>query len=133
MIYLILCAILQGFSKSISDTLQFHYSSSIFSESGSMSFFGVDSWKRKYKNGDVAQGEKFPLSTSLFVFLTDGWHCTNTIQIFSQLAGFYIALNLNITPSIAIYYCLGYWIIRTIVFHIFFTYLLKSKNHVSTH
>jgi hypothetical protein len=32
------------------------------------------SWKRKWKNGDPEQGEAFPGSSTVFVFLTDGWH-----------------------------------------------------------
>ena len=132
MIGLIICSILQGLSKAVSDKLQFHYSTSVFNSSNPMSFFGVDSWKRKYKNGEKSEGEAFPLSTSLLVFITDGLHFSNFIQIFSQLTGLYIALNLSLNPALAIYYCVGYWTIRTAVFHVFFTYILKSKNHVST-
>lgn len=32
------------------------------------------SWKRKWKNGDPAQGEAFWGSSRWFVFVTDGWH-----------------------------------------------------------
>jgi len=32
------------------------------------------SWKFKYKNGNKEEGEKFFLSTTALVFLTDGWH-----------------------------------------------------------
>lgn len=38
------------------------------------------SWTNKYKNNDPAQGEKFPLSTSLLVGFTDGWHGVNMIR-----------------------------------------------------
>lgn len=132
MIGLIICSILQGLSKSASDKLQFHHSTSVFNSCSPLSFFGVDSWKRKYKNGEKSEGEAFPLSTSLLVFITDALHFSNFIQIFSQLIGLYIALNLYLNHTLAIYYCLGYWTIRTAIFHVFFTYFLKSKNHVST-
>lgn len=32
------------------------------------------SWVNKWKNNDEAQGEKFPGSSTVFVFLTDGRH-----------------------------------------------------------
>lgn len=32
------------------------------------------SWKNKYKNNNPVYGEKFLGSTTVFVFLTDGWH-----------------------------------------------------------
>lgn len=32
------------------------------------------SWVNKWKNGDKAQGEKFFLSSTALVFLTDSWH-----------------------------------------------------------
>jgi len=35
--------------------------------------------KRKYKNGNVADGPKFWGSTTYFVWLTDGWHLMNFI------------------------------------------------------
>jgi hypothetical protein len=34
------------------------------------------SFKNKYKNGDPAQGERFPGSKGILVFLTDGYHMT---------------------------------------------------------
>ena len=32
------------------------------------------SWENKWKNGDPEQGERFFLSSTVLVFLTDGWH-----------------------------------------------------------
>lgn len=32
------------------------------------------SWRLKYEKQDPRWGEKFPGSTTVFVFLTDGWH-----------------------------------------------------------
>jgi hypothetical protein len=33
-----------------------------------------ESWVNKWKNGDPAQGEKFPLSSTALVFTTDAYH-----------------------------------------------------------
>jgi len=38
------------------------------------------SWKNKYKNGDPAQGAKFPLSTTMLVATTDQYHLNNFIN-----------------------------------------------------
>lgn len=32
------------------------------------------SWTYKWKNGNISEGEAFPFSTTILVFLTDGWH-----------------------------------------------------------
>ena len=56
---------------------------------------GPDSWKRKYLNGDPAQGPAFFLSTTLFVWATDCWHaatevawlCADTAVLLAAWAG----------------------------------------------
>jgi hypothetical protein len=48
------------------------------------------SWRNKYQNGDPAQGEAFPGSSTIFVAATDGYHAT--------VAG----RNLMITTSICL-------------------------------
>jgi hypothetical protein len=37
------------------------------------------SWRRKWRNGDPKFGERFPGSSTVFVFLTDGWHLSQFI------------------------------------------------------
>ena len=67
--------IISTFSKSIMDKLQFHYDKSIFKNFKNQQFWdGRISWKNKWKNGDKEQGEKFPGSSTIFVFSTDAWH-----------------------------------------------------------
>lgn len=36
------------------------------------------SWRNKYKNGDPAQGERFPGSTTMFASTTDAYHLLRT-------------------------------------------------------
>lgn len=48
------------------------------------------SWKNKYRNRDPGQGEKFRHSTTLLVWLTDGYHL---LQFF-QLNGLILAIAL---------------------------------------
>ena len=66
---------LAGASKAVMDILQFKYNDSVFNRTGWKTFWDAQhSWKNKYKNGDKAQGERFWLSTTWLVFVTDGWH-----------------------------------------------------------
>lgn len=47
----------------------------------------VNSWKNKYKNGDPQDGPLFWGSTTVFVWMTDGWHFFQMLQFsFWQLA-----------------------------------------------
>ena len=75
MIYIALTLLLlAGISEAIMDKLQFHYSLSVFSKFNPLFWNPEISWKNKWKNGDSLQGEKFWLSSTLFVFTTDAWH-----------------------------------------------------------
>ncbi len=48
-----------------------------------MSFWYLhESWHNKYKNGNPEEGKAFPLSTTVLVGFTDGWHLTNMIAHF---------------------------------------------------
>ena len=55
---------LSAFLKSYMDYLQ-------FSE--------IDSWRNKWKNGNKSEGEKFPFSSTILVFLTDRWHLAQSL------------------------------------------------------
>ena len=65
--------IIAGAFNGAMDTLQFHYGKSVFLPQSAFWDPAV-SWRNKYKNNDPAQGPKFPLSTTLLVGFTDGWH-----------------------------------------------------------
>jgi len=47
---------------------------SIFRRTKPFGFWGKNAWVRKYKDFNPGVGELFPLSTTLLVFLTDGYH-----------------------------------------------------------
>ncbi len=40
-----------------------------------------DTWKNKWKNGDPKQGERFPLSSTAFVWLTDFFHFIKAVNM----------------------------------------------------
>lgn len=69
----IILIIIASISKSIMDTLQFHYSKSIFTHNQSW-WNPKISWEHKYKDNDCTKGPAFPGSTTFLVFLTDAWH-----------------------------------------------------------
>lgn len=47
----------------------------------------IVSWKNKWKNGDVTQGERFPGSSTVFVGVTDWYHLANEGNKYSLLSG----------------------------------------------
>lgn len=63
--------------KAVSDTLADHYGHSIFRGSW---WDKSTSWRNKWKNGDPANGEAFPGSSTVLVFTTDAWHLFNMVQ-----------------------------------------------------
>ena len=73
LILFVICICVSAGSKSIMDTLNFHFGISIFKDLGDW-WNPEKSWKLKWKNGDQGQGERFPGSSTIFVSLTDGWH-----------------------------------------------------------
>ena len=73
--------ILAGAANGIMDTLQFHYGATGFSPTDQ--FWNPDiSWKNKYADWDGEdKSPAFFLSTTVFSFLTDGWHLAQTIML----------------------------------------------------
>jgi len=75
MIYIsLLLMLIAGSFNGVMDTLAHHHSISIFKNRSPYSFFGKQSWVRKYKENNYELGPRFLGSTTFLVFLTDGWH-----------------------------------------------------------
>jgi hypothetical protein len=75
---------LAGAANGVMDTLQFHFAQSMFANPARFDapFWNpAQSWKNKYRDGDPAQGPRFPLSTTAFVFLTDAWHLAKFLML----------------------------------------------------
>ena len=119
----LICFTLMGISEAVMDTLQFHFFKSKFSNFKKQLFWDPTiSWKNKYKNGDPKQGPKFPLSTTLLVGLTDGWHFFKLLRnLFLFVGMLLLVLSLN-----------GFWVsllwvsVSRFLFGVFFT-LFYSK------
>lgn len=84
-----------GFLDGTAETLQFHYShfKKRFPNANDQ-FWNPDlSWTNKYKNGNVEDGEKFPLSTTSLIGLTDGYHMMRTGRNLTMVTGITITLG----------------------------------------
>lgn len=104
-------------TKAIQDKLQFHFDNSIFKNLGTW-WNPQESWKNKWKNGNKEEGEKFFLSSTLLVSLTDAWHFFGLIRNFS----IFVVIGILINPLYILYYILFF-----ALFHILFTYLFETK------
>jgi hypothetical protein len=123
MIYIgFLLFFLSGFSEAIMDKLQFHYNNSIFKKFKNQLFWDPQiSWKNKYKNGNPSDGEKFFLSKTLFVGLTDAWHLFKLLRNLFIFSGIYF-LMFNYVSNI---FVLLYVLIARIIFGLSFTLFFK--------
>lgn len=71
---------LSGALDGISETLVWHYPQFQAVHPGANPGYWnpYESWRNKYRNGDPAQGAKFPGSTTYLAWKTDGYHLTRT-------------------------------------------------------
>jgi hypothetical protein len=126
MIYLIICAFLQGLAKACSDSIiSFKWYSSYWSRFNVNGYFGISN---NQKNAWSFNPLLNWLLRNPLVFLADFWHGANTIQIISQIASLYFALSLPIDMNQIWYIVIGYWLLRTSTFHIFYTYIFLKKE-----
>jgi hypothetical protein len=73
---LLATSFLAGGFEGMAEVLQHHYYdfNAVFPNANQQFWNASISWKNKYKNGDYTQGPKFPGSTTIFVWTTDGYH-----------------------------------------------------------
>lgn len=145
---------LAAMSNAVMDTLVFRYEISVFPKSpdkllglGEDYYNPQKSWRAKYaldSEGDLIAGapkwyyfglytpmykEAFPYSTTIFAFLTDGWHFAQ----FLMLSFFQLALTYLLTKTLGAerwwYYLLifvGIKIVFGLVFNLCFSALLQE-------
>lgn len=123
MIYIgFLLFVLSGLFESVMDTLQFHYEKSKFFHFKNQMFWDPKiSWRNKYKDGTPLGGEKFFLSTTLFVGVTDAWHLFKLLRTLTIFAGIYFLFIPCGTKS----ECLLFVIIARILFGLSFTLFFR--------
>jgi len=123
-----------GFFRGLAERIGFYHDESIFSAKVKpTSFFGSQMDRRKWKSGqlgllpapktwyyklfDLKYQERFPLSATLFVFVTDAFHFSNFLMRYS-LTG---AIMLAFWSPMAIN---SWWTGVLITFYIFAAYSL---------
>jgi hypothetical protein len=126
MIYFIIgivLIIISAISESIMDKIQFHFEKSIFNDNSYNRLFWnpLYSWENKW-NKDLTK-PKFFLSTTLLVFLTDGWHFFKFLRNTTLFIGLPLLVlsPINIIISVIIAR-----IIYGLVFTLFFDKLLNK-------
>jgi hypothetical protein len=126
-LWVYLFVIIAAVAKAAMDKLQFHFYNSIFSEQNHFFWNPDESWKNKWKNGNVLFGEKFPFSSTILVFLTDGWHLMQFIFLNTFfLALFLIALQ-DFNYSEAIVQLILLRALFGLVFELHFKYIFAIK------
>ena len=78
----ILSIIVAAISKAVRDSLSHHFENSIFSELNPNFWNPVISGANKWNGGKEENGEKFFLSSTLFVGITEGWHVFESLNTF---------------------------------------------------
>ena len=105
----IILLMLSGFFNSIMDVIRYRWNKSIFNGINDKWMNPSISWKNKWKNGDINQGEKFFGSSTFLVFLTDFWHFAKSLMIL-----FYVL-------SVVMYKPIFNWYIDSIILYLSFT------------
>lgn len=81
MILTIVLYFVVGSINAFMDKIQFHWGRFRFNY---LSFLNpATPWKNKWKDGIKSHGERFPFSSSVLVFLTDGWHFSKWLMFTS--------------------------------------------------
>lgn len=115
--------------NAVMDTLAHHHGSSIFKTNRNYSFWGANSWTRKYKDNNPGAGSRFWGSTTFLVFLTDGWHLSQWLMI-SCMVGAIIAFPSKIINGwdaiIAVF--LVFRVGWGLIFELFYGKLLLRKK-----
>lgn len=134
---LVLVFLVIGGSNAIMDVLQFRFDKSVFSRFKGSWWNPSISWKNKWKveNGELlyVNGkpvERFFLSSTLFVFVTDAWHFFKFVMNTSMYYGLYSVLG-----EVA-YYALGARLLillyaicaRSFSFNVLFDRILIRKD-----
>lgn len=109
-------------SKSIRDTLSYHFETSAFRYLNPKFWNPAISWKNKYKNYPEDQRAKFFGSKTFLVWVTDAWHLFDMLSYLFLAITFTIILPINMDIVTAI----AYFIFYILLFFTFFEISYKS-------
>lgn len=91
-VLIVIIFFLSGAFRGARDSMQFHTSKFYEHTKLNTDFWGPPhkTWKNKYAKDSKLP--KFPLSTTLLVFTTDGWHLLNALERAAVFIGFYLIM-----------------------------------------
>jgi hypothetical protein len=113
------CVIAAAVCEGVMDTLQFHYTYSVFWQFSNKQFWDPTiSWRNKYRAADPLAGPRFPGSTTIFVGLTDAWHLFKLLRNMFMTLAVFLLLSAFISMSWAILYAVLYRVVYGIIFTI---------------
>lgn len=123
---MVLCA---SMSNAVMDVLTTRYDQSVFARMSPAAQSWLNpaiSWHNKWKDGERARGEAFPLSSTALVFTTDAWHFFKCLAILCIYAALFAPFTLLFRWR---WYC---WVLlyfafdipRGILFELFYTKFL---------
>lgn len=128
----ILCAIIAGIARAVSNKVVFHYRSSVFRYK---EWFNPDkSWRNKWKlengNPKIVNGKKVERyfgSSTIFVLFTDAFHLFEFIFRIAFATSFIMATLLLTKSNWFAFSYLIIYLIFACTFHIFFTYFFTRQ------
>jgi hypothetical protein len=117
-----------GVSKAVKDTLEHHYSQSVFASLPAAFWNPAVSWKNKYQDWDA--GDKHPAfagADNILVSLTDAWHLFDLLGIVALIVAGLAAgrlVSLSARPGRAWWIWGAFILLGGIgVFHAFYTWI----------
>ena len=113
MILLLIIIFISGAASGIMDIIQF-YDPFI-----DHPFWGRKGWHNKYKDGHPSLGPRFPGSTTIFVWITDGWHLCKAIHIHGILLSIVVMTTITVDANLIQYLC--FYVILRLTYHLGFT------------
>jgi hypothetical protein len=126
-LWIYIFVIVSAVAKAAMDKINFHFDESIF-VSWKRKFWDSEySWQNKWKEGFAELGERFPFSSTILVFLTDGWHLMQFIFLNSLFVAFFLIALQDFTTREAIVHLIILRALFGVFFELFFKYIF-SKN-----
>jgi len=124
---------LAGICNAIMDTILFHWDKSIFKGSKLEWWANPEvSYKNKWKNHSNSEdGEKFPGSSTIFVFITDLWHFAQSFMITFFVLGVLLYDGIVVIKGYPLVSLLIDFVILkgvfSLTFELFWSKILKKK------
>lgn len=125
----ILFMAIAGFFNACMDTIAHHYDTSIFVDKNELFYNPAKSWANKWtidSDGSITLEERFFLSSTLLVWVTDFWHLSKTMMIT------FIILSILVYQAKReklVMYLIDFVLLRgsfVLIFHLCYTYLLMK-------